>query len=126
MVPDMDFLLFIHVVAMSFFVGGQIMLAATIVPVERANPDPTRMKAIAQNFGWGSLIALGIAIFTGMLMASHWNLWADSNMHIKLTLLILTFVSLGAHMKFPKVHALMGLTFLLTLGVVWFGLALPT
>jgi hypothetical protein len=28
-------------------------------------------------------------------------------------------------MKFPKVHALMGLTFVLTLGIVWFGLELP-
>ncbi len=121
----MDVLLFIHVIAMTFFVGGQIMLAATIVPVERSNPDPARMKQIARNFGWGSLIALGVSILTGMLMASHWNLYGDSNMHIKLTLLVLTFVSLGLHMKYPKVHALMGLTFVLTLGVVWFGLALP-
>jgi uncharacterized membrane protein len=121
----MDVLLFIHVIAMAFFVGGQIMLAATIVPVERTNPDPARMKQIAQNFGWGSLISLGVSILTGMLMASHYNLYGDSNMHIKLTLLVLTFVSLGAHLKYPKVHALMGLTFVLTLGVVWFGLALP-
>jgi uncharacterized membrane protein len=121
----MELVLFIHVIAMAFFVGGQIMLAATIVPVERSNPDPARMKAIAQNFGWGSLVALGTSIFTGMLLASHYGLWSTSDMHIKLTLLVLTFVSLGLHMKFPKVHALMGLTFVLTLGVVWFGLQLP-
>ena len=121
----MELVLFIHVIAMAFFVGGQIMLAATIVPVERSNPDPARMKAIAQNFGWGSLVAIGVAVFTGMLLASHYNLWSDGALHIKLTLLVLTFVSLGLHMKFPKVHALMGLTFILTLGVVWFGLDLP-
>jgi uncharacterized membrane protein len=121
----MELVLFIHVIAMAFFVGGQIMLAAAIVPVERSNPDPARMKAIAQNFGWGSLVAIGVAVFTGMLLASHYNLWSDGALHIKLTLLVLTFVSLGLHMKFPKVHALMGLTFILTLGVVWFGLELP-
>jgi uncharacterized membrane protein len=121
----MELVLFIHVIAMAFFVGGQIMLAAAIVPVERSNPDPARMKAIAQNFGWGSLIAIAISIFTGMLLASHYNLWSDGALHIKLTLLVLTFASLAAHMKFPKVHALMGLTFVLTLGIVWFGLELP-
>ena len=121
----MEPVLFIHVIAMAFFVGGQIMLAAAIVPVERSNPDPARMKAIAQNFGWGSLIAIAISIFTGMLLASHYNLWSDGALHIKLTLLVLTFASLAAHMKFPKVHALMGLTFVLTLGIVWFGLELP-
>jgi uncharacterized membrane protein len=121
----MELVLFVHVIAMTFFVGGQMMLAATIVPVERSNPDPARMKAIAQNFGWGSLVAIGVAVFTGMLLASHYGLWSDGALHIKLTLLVLTFVSLGLHMKFPKVHALMGLTFLLTLGVVWFGLELP-
>ncbi|MBK5110058.1 MAG: hypothetical protein JJE10_01680 [Thermoleophilia bacterium] len=120
----MEVILFIHVIAMAFFVGGQIMLAATIVPVERSNPDPARMKAIAQNFGWGSLVALGTLIFTGMLMASHYSLWSDSTLHIKLTLMILTFISLGAHMKYSKSHALMGLTFVLTLSVVWFGLEL--
>jgi uncharacterized membrane protein len=125
----MDVLLFIHVIAMAFFLGGQIMLAATVVPVERSNPDPARMKQIARNFGWGSLIALGVSILTGMLMASHWkmngwNVYLDSDMHIKLTLLFLTFVALAAHLKYPKAHWLMGLTFVLTLGVVWFGLAL--
>ena len=120
----MELVLFIHVIAMAFFVGGQIMLAATIVPVERSNPDPARMKAIAQNFGWGSLVAIGVSIFTGMLLASHYELWGEGTLHIKLTLLVLTFVSLLAHMKYPKVHALMGLTFVLTLGVVWFGLEL--
>ncbi len=121
----MELVLFIHVIAMTFFVGGQIMLAATIVPVERSNPDPARMKAIAQNFGLGSLVAIGVSIFTGMLLASHYDLWSEGTLHIKLTLLFLTFISLGFHMKYPKVHALMGLTFLLTLGVVWFGLELP-
>ncbi|MCB0828812.1 MAG: hypothetical protein KDB62_08405 [Solirubrobacterales bacterium] len=121
----MEVILFVHVIAMAFFVGGQIMLAATIVPVERGNPDPARMKAIAQNFGWGSLVALGTLIFTGMLMASHYSLWGNSTLHVKLTLMILTFISLGLHMKYPKAHALMALTFLLTLSVVWFGLELP-
>ncbi|MBK8295643.1 MAG: hypothetical protein IPK93_13175 [Solirubrobacterales bacterium] len=47
----MQVMLFFHVVAMAFFLGGQLMLAATVVPVERSNPDPERMRAIARRFG---------------------------------------------------------------------------
>lgn len=110
---------------MAFFLGGQLMLAGTVVPVERSNPDPVRMRAIAQRFGLGSLIALGVMLFTGMLMASHYELWSYGPFQTKMTLVVLLIVSVGAHLKFPKVHALMAITFLLTLGIVWIGLDLP-
>ncbi len=110
---------------MAFFLGGQLMLAATVVPVERSNPDPARMKAIAQRFGLGSLIALGVLLLTGMVMASHYELWDYGPMQVKLGLVVALIVSVAAHLRYPKVHALMGLTFLLTLTIVWIGLDLP-
>jgi len=121
----MQVLLFLHVVAMAFFLGGQLMLAATVVPVERSNPDPARMRGIAQRFGIGSLIALGVLLFTGMLMASHYELWDLRDFQIKMGLVVALIVSVLAHMQYPKAHALMGLTFVLTLGIVWIGLDLP-
>ena len=119
----MQVLLFLHVVAMAFFLGGQLMLAATVVPVERSNPDPARMKAIAQRFGLGSLIALGVLLLTGMLMASHYDLWNYGDFQVKMGLVVALIISVLAHMRFPKVHALMGRS--LTLGIVWIGLDLP-
>ncbi|HTU13606.1 MAG TPA: hypothetical protein VMF31_00280 [Solirubrobacterales bacterium] len=121
----MQVLLFLHVVAMAFFLGGQLMLAATVVPVERSNPDPARMKAIAQRFGLGSLVALGVLLFTGMLMASHYDLWSYGDFQVKMGLVVALIVSVFAHMMLPKAHVLMGLTFVLTLGIVWIGLDLP-
>jgi len=123
----MDFwtvMLFLHLVAMAFFLGGQMMLAGTVVPVLRSKPDPTEMRQIARRFGVGSAIAIGVAIITGMLMASHFHLWDYGPFQVKMTLVVLTLASLLAHMKFPKVHALMGLTFLLTLATVWAGVNL--
>lgn len=101
------------------------MLASTVVPVERSNPDPARMKAIAQRFGLGSLAALAVLLFTGMLMASHYDLWSYGDFQVKMGLVVALIISVFAHMQFPKAHALMGLTFLLTLGIVWIGLDLP-
>lgn len=121
----MQVLLFLHVVAMAFFLGGQLMLAGTVVPVERSNPDPDRMKAIARRFGAGSLIALAVLLFTGITMASHYDLWSNGPFQTKMALVVALIVSVGLHLRFPKAHALMGLTFVLTLGIVWIGLDLP-
>jgi uncharacterized membrane protein len=34
----------LHIVAMAFFVSGQIFLAAVVVPVERRSPDRERVR----------------------------------------------------------------------------------
>ena len=38
---------YVHLLAMAFFVGGQLLVAVAVVPVERRNPDPDRLRAIA-------------------------------------------------------------------------------
>ena len=121
----MDFWLFLHLVAMAFFVGGQLMLAAVVVPVVRSGPDDGAMKAVARRFGIGSAIAIAVMIVSGIVMASHYNLFTTPEFHIKMTLFIAVLVALGLHMKFSGSHVLMAITFLLTLGVVWTGIALP-
>ena len=50
--------LYLHLLSMAFFVGGQIVLAIAVVPVERTAPDRERLRAIARRFGYGSLLAL--------------------------------------------------------------------
>jgi len=117
--------LFLHVVAMAFFLGGQLMLAATVVPVLRAEPaQPERIKAIAQRFGMGTLVALGVLLLTGMMMASHFQLWDYGPFHVKMTLVVATIVAVIAHMMRGNSHVLMAITFLLTLATVYAGVNL--
>lgn len=118
-------MIFLHVVAMAFFLGGQIMLAFTVVPVMRAEPaQPERIKEIAQRFGIGSLIALAALLFTGMLMASHFMLWDYGPFQVKMALVIATIVAVLLHMTRGNNHILMAITFLLTLATVYAGVNL--
>ena len=118
-------MIFFHVVAMAFFLGGQIMLGFTVVPALRAEPaQPEKIKAVAQRFGVGSLIALGVLLLTGMLMASHFQLWDYGPFQVKMTLVIATIVAVILHMMRGQSHALMGITFLLTLATVYAGVNL--
>jgi hypothetical protein len=110
---------------MAFLVGGQLMLAAVVVPVVRTGSDPAAMKAVAQRFGIGSAIAIAVLIVSGMVMASHYNLWSTPEFHAKMGLFLAVLIALGLHIKFSGSHVLMAITFLLTLGVVWTGIALP-
>ncbi|MCB0871568.1 MAG: hypothetical protein KDB52_12105 [Solirubrobacterales bacterium] len=119
------FLVFLHVVAMAFFLGGQIMLAFTVVPVMREEPaQPERIREIAQRFGIGSLIALGFLLLTGMMLASHFMLWDYGPFQVKMALVIATIVAVLLHMMRGNSHILMGITFLLTLATVYAGVNL--
>lgn len=84
----------VHLLAMAFFVGGQIMLAAVLVPVLRGREE---MKVVARRFAAGSLIALGLLILTGVQLASHEEAWSDSTLHVKLTLLVVLIGLIGYH-----------------------------
>lgn len=44
----------LHILAMAFFVGGQLFLAAVVVPAERRAPDRERLRAIARRFGYAN------------------------------------------------------------------------
>jgi uncharacterized membrane protein len=118
-------MIFFHVVAMAFFLGGQIMLGFTVVPALRAEPaQPEKIKAIAQRFGMGSLIALGVLLLTGMLMASHFQMWDYGPFQVKMALVIATIVAVLLHMTRGNNHILMAITFLLTLATVYAGVNL--
>jgi len=117
--------LYVHLLAMTFFLGGQLLLGLAVVPVERRNPDPERLRAIARRFGYGTLIALAILLVTGAAMASHYELWDSSTLQLKLGLVALALLLTVAHLRFPKLHALQAAILLDTLVIVWLGLSLP-
>lgn len=89
-----DVLVAIHLLAMAFFVGGQIMLAAVLVPVLRGREE---MKVVARRFGIGSAIALGVLLLTGLYLAGHEDAWGRSLFQVKLGLIAVLVLLLGYH-----------------------------
>jgi uncharacterized membrane protein len=114
----------LHVLAMAFFVGGQLLLAVAVVPVERHSPDRRRVRAIARRFGYGTLVAIAVLLATGSAMAAHLHLWANGTLHLKLALVALVAVLVVWHMRRPTMHALEAGVFVISLAIVWLGLTL--
>jgi uncharacterized membrane protein len=114
----------LHVLAMAFFVGGQMVLAFVVVPAERGAPDRARLRAAARRFGYGTLVAIAVLLATGAAMASHYGLWSDSTLQIKLALVAVVAVLVVWHIRRPALHALEGAVFVISLAIVWLGLAL--
>ena len=116
--------LYLHLLAMAFFVGGQLVFGIAVVPVLRGAADRERMRAVARRFGYGSLAALGILIATGWAMASHYDLFGDSTLQLKLGLVGLVVALTVAHLRWPRLHLLQAAILLASLVIVWLGLEL--
>ncbi|HEU4975218.1 MAG TPA: hypothetical protein VFT50_09025 [Baekduia sp.] len=118
--------LFLHLLAMAFFVGGQLFLAAAVVPVLRGGEDREPIRAIARRFGVGSLIALAVLVITGSIMASKWNFWSDGTLHVKLAFVAAAIALVLVHMRRPQQHVYEGLIFVVSVVIVGLGVALAT
>lgn len=116
--------LYLHLLAMAFFLGGQLLIATAVVPVERRNPDPERLRAMARRFGLGSVAALLVLLATGTTMAAHYELWDSDALQAKLGLVALVLVLTLTHLRYPRLRALQGAIFVVTLAIVWLGLDL--
>jgi uncharacterized membrane protein len=116
--------LYLHLLAMAFFVGGQLMLAVAVLPVARQHGDLTQLRAVARRFGWGTLVAIVVLIVTGSAMATHYHLLAESKLHVKLALVALVCVLVVWHLKRPTMHVLEAAIFLLSLVIIWLGVSI--
>jgi uncharacterized membrane protein len=114
----------LHVLAMAFFVGGQMMLAGVVVPIARRSADREGLRLIARRFGYATLAALAALIATGAAMAFHLDLWGDGTFQVKLALVLVLGVLLAWHIRRSELHVLEGLVFGLSLAIVWLGLYL--
>ena len=110
----------LHLLAMAFFVGGQLMLVAVVVPVLRGG-DRAPLRAAARRFAAGSAVALAVLAVTGGLMAAEYDRWEDGVLHLKLGLVIAVIGLIAAHARRPTWHALEGLVFLASLAIVYLG-----
>ena len=113
--------LYVHLVAMAFFLGGQLVIGLALVPVERTNPDKERLRAVARRFGIGSVVALVVLLATGIAMAGHFSLWSSDTLRLKLTLVGALILLTLVHLRYPRAHVLQGAILLLTLAIVWLG-----
>ena len=129
--PDLDSLrTFLHILAASVWVGGQIVLGGLVPQVRKTNPEA--LKGIANAFGRIAWPAFGIAVITGM-----WNIMAvdvsgmDSSYQITLALKVAAVALAGiaaaahANTKSKLVLALGGAIGLLaSLGALYLGVLL--
>src|SRR4051812_39340621 len=109
----------LHVLAMAFFVGGQLLLVVAVIPVERQAPDRERLRAIARRFGVGTLAAIGVLLVTGSAMATHEQLWANGRLQLKLALVALVAILIIWHLRRPALRVLDGAIFVVSLTIVW-------
>jgi uncharacterized membrane protein len=114
----------LHLLAMALFVGGQMMLAAVVVPVGRRAGDRQSLRLIARRFGYATLAALLVLIATGTAMAFHLGLWSNGTFQLKLSLVLLVGMLLAWHVRRTELHVLEAAIFLLSLTIVWLGLYL--
>ena len=117
------FALYLHLLAMATFVGGQLVLGVAVVPGLRGR-DREGLRAVARRFGWASLVALGVLLVTGAWMASDRHLWDDSTLHLKLTLFVVAGGLILAHLRWGAAHWLQGAILLVSLVIVWLGVNL--
>jgi putative copper export protein len=115
---------FLHVVALVFFVGGQLVLAVAVVPVMRGRGDTSAMRAVARRFGIASVAALAVLIATGVAMAGHLARWQDPTLQAKVGLLVLVGVLLGLHVVTPYTRAVSLGVLASSIVIVWLGIRL--
>jgi uncharacterized membrane protein len=115
---------YLHLLAMAFFVGGQLFLVAAVVPTLRGDDDRERLRAIARRFGWGTLASIAVLIATGIPLATHFHQWDSRTLHVKLALVGVVAGVIVWHMRRPQMHALEGGIFLGSLAIAWLGVSL--
>ena len=97
-----DVVLWLHLLAMAVFVGGQLVFGLALAPVyvQQGGLQGSAhewMQPIARRFGWASLGALVVLLATGAAMASHLDLWSSTALNVKLGLVAVAIVLTCLH-----------------------------
>lgn len=114
----------LHLLAMAFFVGGQLLLAVAVVPVERQAADRAQLRTIARRFAWGTIAAITVLVGTGAALATEFQQWNNGTLHVKLGLVAVVAALVLWHIRRPELRALDAAIFLASLTIVWLGATL--
>jgi uncharacterized membrane protein len=114
----------LHVLALAFFVGGQLVLVTAVVPAVRRHDASVAMRTVARRFGVGSALSLIFLIATGIAMASRTDRWSDSALQVKLVLLVVAAVLTALHIVTPSSRGVPIALLAVSLVIVWFGVEL--
>lgn len=96
----MDWVLYIHILAATVWIGGLIVVAAVIPAIRDVTDDRTVIRAIASRFGVVSWTALGLLVLTGAWMAADRS-W-DATLVIKVVLVLISAALAGWHTVFAS------------------------
>lgn len=119
----MDVVRLLHLLAMAFFVGGQLFLVVAVVPALR-DGDREALRAIARRFGAGTLVAIAVLAGTGAAMAGRFQQWGNGTLHVKLALVAVVAGLVVWHMRRPGAHAIEGLIFVVSIAIAALGVAI--
>lgn len=122
----MQFLLYLHVVGATVWVGGLIVVTLLVPAVRDATDDRSVIQAVARRFGTISWAALAVQVTTGTLMVLD-RAWTGA-LILKLGIVMISAMlaawhSLVARDQSPKVRgAIQGIILVLALVIVWLAL----
>lgn len=94
----LEWVRWIHLVAVSVWTGGLIVLAALVVALRKAGVGVEVLRATARQFGRVSWTAMGIALATGVAQVHMMGMaWSYGRLHLKLGLIALVLVAAVYH-----------------------------
>ena len=106
---------------MAVFVGGQLVLAVAVVPaLRRDRRGCGRWRGASGGRRW----SLWAYWWSPALDGLAYRRWDDGTLHVKLALVVLVGVLILWHLRKGAAHWLQGAIFLVSLAIVWLGLAL--
>jgi putative copper export protein len=118
------FVLYLHVLGAAVWVGGLIVLAATVSAVREVSDDRTVLSAIARRFAVVSWTAMGLLVITGLIQASRYG-WTGPLL-VKVSLVLASMIltiwhTVSAHSQSPAtrgmIQALIMILALVILGI---------
>jgi putative copper export protein len=118
-----DFLLYLHILGATVWVGGLIVVGALVPAIRDVTEDRTVIRAVARRFGVVSWVALAVQVVTGSLMLFD-RVWSTA-LSVKIGLVMLSAIlaawhSVAARNQSPAVRgAIQGVILLLALAIVW-------
>jgi putative copper export protein len=119
------FVLYLHLLGAAVWVGGLIVLAATVSAVREVSDDRTVLSAIARRFAVVSWTAMGLLVITGLIQASRLG-WTGPLL-VKVSLVLASIIltiwhTVSAHSQSPATRGMIQ-ALILILALVILGIA---